>query len=87
MVMTLHHYDPAALDTFALRLLDIASVIRQMANQTREYGISDVVLHDQKALEWCGKLERWAHKTHADIELRILQEKAERRASTAKQSL
>jgi hypothetical protein len=77
--MTLQTYDPEKLDRMALRLLDLASMVRQMANNSREYGIDDVALHDKKAMEWCAKLEQWAHKTQADLEVRILQDKAERR--------
>ena len=74
--MTLQTYDPQKLDRFALRLLDLAAIVRQMANQSREYGIADLALHDKKALEWCAKLEQWARKTQADLEVRILQDKA-----------
>ena len=81
--MTLQTYDPHKLDQFALRLLDLAAIVRQMANQSREYGIADLALHDKKALEWCAKLEQWADKTQADLEVRILQDKAERRGRTA----
>lgn len=76
--MTLQAYDPHRLDQFALRLLDLAAIVRQMAQRGREHDIADVTLHDKKALEWCGKLEQWAHKTRADLEVRILQDKAER---------
>jgi hypothetical protein len=85
MSMTLQPYDPRALDQLALRLLDLASIARQMANQSREYGITDLALHDKKALEWCVKLEQWARKTQADLEVRILQDKAARRGRTAAQ--
>lgn len=77
--MTLQTYDPQKLDQFALRLLDVASVVRQMATRSREYGIADLAVHDKKAMEWCVRLEQWAHKTQTDLEVRILQEKAERR--------
>lgn len=83
MSMTLQTYDPQKIDQFALRLLDLAAIVRQMANQSREYGITDLALHDKKALEWCVKLEHWARKTQADLELRILQDKAEQRGRAA----
>jgi hypothetical protein len=83
MSMTLQMYDPQELDQLALRLLDLAAIVRHMANQSREYGITDLALHDKKAREWCVKLERWARKTQADLEVRILQDKAERRGSAA----
>jgi hypothetical protein len=78
--MTLQPYDPYKLDQMALRLLDLASIVRQMASRSREHGVADLALHDKKALEWCAKLEQWAHKTRADLEVRILQDRAERRA-------
>jgi len=77
--MTLQTYDPRKLDEFGLRLLDLTALVRQIANRGREYGIADLALHDKKALEWCAKLEQWAHKTRADLEMRILQEKADQR--------
>jgi hypothetical protein len=83
--MTLQTYDPQKLDQLALRLLDLAAMTRQMANHTREYGITDLAMHDRKAIEWCAKLEQWAHKTQADLEVRILQDKAERRGRSAGQ--
>jgi hypothetical protein len=81
--MTLQAYDPQKLDQVALRLLDLASIVRQMAHRGREHGIADLALHDKKALEWCAKLEQWAHKTQADLEVRILQDRASRRGRTA----
>ena len=83
MSMTLQAYDPGQVDQFALRLLDLAAILRQMANRSRENDIADFALHDKKALEWCAKLEQWAHKTQADLEVRILQDKAERRGRAA----
>jgi hypothetical protein len=83
MGMTLQPYDPQKLDHFALRLLDLAAICREMANRSREHGIADLALHDKKALESCDKLEKWAQKIRADLEVRILQEKAARRAANA----
>lgn len=81
--MTLQAYDPQKLDEFSLRLLDLAAIVRQMATRSREYAITDIALHDKKALEWCVKLEQWAHKTQADLEVRILQQRAEERGRAA----
>jgi hypothetical protein len=78
--MTLNPYDPTSLDLFALRLLDIAAAVRQMAQRTREHGIDDFALHDKKALEWIVHLERWSRKSAADLEMRILESRATRRA-------
>ena len=85
MVMTLQTYNPQQLDQFALRLLDLAAIVRQAANESREYGIADLPVHDKKALEWCVKLEQWARKTRADLEVRILQHRAEMRGATPPQ--
>jgi hypothetical protein len=81
--MTLQTYNPQELDQFALRLLDVAAVVRQMAHNSREYGIADLALHDKKALEWCVNLERWTRRVQADLEVRILQDKAEQRGRAA----
>ncbi len=83
MAMTLQTYDPQQVDQLALRLLDLAAIVREMANRSREHGIAEFALHDKKALEWCAKLERWARKTQADLEVRILEERAERRGRDA----
>jgi hypothetical protein len=83
MPMTIQTYDPQQIDQLALRLLDLAAVVRHMANQSREYGITDLAVHDKKAQEWCLKLEHWARKTQADLEVRILQDKAEQRGRAA----
>jgi hypothetical protein len=81
--MTLQPYSPEKLDQLALRLLDLAAILREMANRSREHEIADLALHDKKALEWCVKLQNWAHKSQADVELKIRQVKAERRAMAA----
>lgn len=44
--MTLKPYDPTSLDLFALRLFDLAGIVRQMAQRTREHAIDDFALHD-----------------------------------------
>jgi hypothetical protein len=80
MSMTLQAYDPKKIDEFALRLLDLAATLREMSNRSRDERIDDFALHDKKALEWCAKLEQWARKTRAELELRVLERKAERRA-------
>ena len=58
--MTLQPYEPAKLDQFALQLLDLAAILRDMANRSREHGITDLALHDKKAQQWYDQLEdRW----------------------------
>jgi hypothetical protein len=78
--MTLQRYDPQRLDQLALRLVDLVATLREMANSSREHGIADLPVHDKKALEWCAKLEDWLQKAQADLEVRIRQARARRRA-------
>jgi len=78
--MTLKPYDPEMLNEFALRLLDLAAMMRQMAQRSREHRIEDLALHDKKAREWIGNLERWARKSLADVEMRIIEARASQRA-------
>jgi hypothetical protein len=78
--MTLKPYDPQMLNEFALRLLDLAAAMRQMAQRSREHHIEDLALHDKKAREWIGNLERWARKSLADVELKIIETRATQRA-------
>jgi len=81
--MTLKPYDPAMLDQFALRLLDLAAILRKMAQRSREHGLRHFALHDKKAREWIANLERWAEKSQAEMEMRILEARAARRAASA----
>ena len=81
--MTLQPYGPEKLDHFALRLLDLAAVIRSMANTSREHTISDLALHDKKAQEWCARLDDWVHRAQADLEVKVRQARARRRALSA----
>lgn len=81
--MTLQPYGPDRLDQFALRLLDVAAVMREMANRYREHGVTDLALHDKKAREWCDRLDQWVHKSRAELEVKIRQARAKRRALSA----
>jgi hypothetical protein len=81
--MTLQRYSPERLDQFALRLLDLAAMLRGMAGSSRENGIADLAVHDRKAEEWCAKLEDWLHKAQTHLEIRIRQARAKRRAISA----
>ncbi len=80
--MTLEPYSPEKLDQFALELLDVAAILRTMANNSREHGITDLSLHDKKAQEWFSKLDHWAHKVQAEVQMQIVQARASRRASS-----
>lgn len=80
--MTLKPYTPEMLDDFALRMLDLAALLRAMASRSREHGIAGLTIHDKKAREWYTNLDRWARKSHAELEMRIIEARAERRAGS-----
>ena len=82
-VMTLKPYNPDMLDQFALKLLDLASQMREMANRSREYEIGDFTVHDKKAREWHANMERWMRKSRADLEMKIIEVRAAQRALSA----
>ena len=60
--MTLTPFPPNALDELALRLLDVATLVRRMANSARESGVQDFHLHGNKAHEWLDNLEQWTYE-------------------------
>jgi hypothetical protein len=78
--MTLKAYSSEMLDKLALRLLDLAVIVRQMSASGRDNQIDGLTLHDKKALEWCDKLEGWARRAQADMEIKIHANRAVRRA-------
>ncbi len=65
--MTLQPYDPEKLDQFALQLLDLASVLRRMAELSREEQVDGFRLNDRKAREWIEKLSNWVPKAESDL--------------------
>lgn len=75
--MTLISYDPARLDQLALRLLDVASTIRGVAQTARENDRASIALHDKKALEWLANLEAWCHRVATEAEMDRLRRKSE----------
>jgi hypothetical protein len=79
--MTRKQYDSPMLDQVALRLLDLAATVRQMALRAREFPVEGFALHDKKACEWVANLERWARKSVAELEMRILEARAGHRAT------
>ncbi len=80
--MTLQAYTPDRLDQFALNLLVLAAILREMAHVCREHGIGDLPLHDRKALNWQENLAEWIHKARADLQVKAVQAKAKRRAKS-----
>ena len=83
--MTLKPYDPQMLDQFALRFLDLAAVMREMARRSRDYQIDDFALHDKKVREWCSNMERWVRKSQAELEMKIIEARARQRATSTLQ--
>ena len=78
--MTLIPYKPEKLDELALRALDLAASLREMATKCRENDVPLAELHDRKALEWLGRLEEWAQKSSAELDMRIIGHRGARRA-------
>ena len=77
--MTLTSFPPDMLDELALRLLDIAAIVRKMANTGRENAIRDFQLHGNKAQEWLDHLERWAYEAAGTLDAEVLRQKGMRR--------
>lgn len=67
--MTIEQYTPEKLDQFTLRLFDIASEVRDLANRAREASFNEIPIHDKKALLWIENLELWVHKSRANFEI------------------
>lgn len=68
--MTLIPYSPAELDCLALRMLDLAAEVRNIARRQREQELDAIPLHGNKIQEWLRRLEAWSHdaKSRADAE-------------------
>jgi hypothetical protein len=65
-IMTLKPYTPDRLDQLALRLLDLASRVRDISRACRDEGLNQLELHDRKALEHLDRVEEWLYKAEAD---------------------
>ena len=78
--MTLELYSADRLDQLALRVADILCAVRTMAARAREEAVPEFPLNDKKALEWIAKLEQWAHKAEAEVEMRVIKQRGVRRA-------
>lgn len=78
--MTRQAYDPDRLDTLALRLLDACARVRQLASSCRECELTDVRLHDRKAIQWIESLEDWLARCEGDVRRAVLKARGERQA-------
>ncbi len=80
--MTLEPYDADRLDQMALRVLDIAAAIRQMAGVLRLEPEIELAIHDRKSAEWLANLERWAAESQAKLEMARIKNRGVKRAAT-----
>lgn len=78
--MTLSSHSPEALDDLALRLLDLATLVRGMAHASREHGVTGFQLHGNKVHEWLLHIEDWAHDGAGRLESSIRKQQGARRA-------
>ncbi|MBI3838412.1 MAG: hypothetical protein HY288_10830 [Planctomycetia bacterium] len=65
--MTLEPYDPDRLDRMSLRVLDLCTRLRSLAQKSRQEQLPPLDLHDRKALEWLDKLEDWLYRAEAEM--------------------
>lgn len=77
--MTLSNFPPEALDDLALRVLDIAATIREMAILSRENQLNGFQLHGNKVHEWLGHLEEWAIESTGRLDVDLVKLKGARR--------
>lgn len=78
--MTKSLYSPDQLDSLAVRVLDVSVALRSMARQCRSEGIDALEMHDRKALLWLEQLEEWSAKVERQVQSRLIEVQAERRA-------
>src|SRR4051812_48010851 len=84
--MTLVPFTSEKLDALALRLLDIANVLRRMSNASRDYGVTGFELHAQKPDEWLGHLEDWVLEGEGKLATAINKQRGDRRALSSPQT-
>ena len=77
--MTLSNFPPEALDDLALRVLDIAATIREMAISSRENQLTGFQLHGNKVHEWLGRLEEWVLESTGRLDVEVAKLKGVRR--------
>ncbi len=78
--MTLESYDADKLDGMALRILDIAAIVRKMSAISRDNPELRFATHDKKALEWLASVEHWAHDSVARLEMALIKQRGAKRA-------
>jgi hypothetical protein len=77
--MTLSNFPPEALDELALRVLDIAAAVREMALSSRENQLTGFQLHGNKVHEWLGHLEEWVIESTGRLDVEVVKLKGARR--------
>jgi hypothetical protein len=80
--MTLLPFKPEDLDTLALRFLDLAALMRGMANSSRENELDGFSLHVNKVNEWLGHLEEWAIEGQGKLDTALMKQQGRRRAQS-----
>jgi hypothetical protein len=78
--MTLEPYNAERLDGLSLRVLDICSRLRTLAQISRQEELPPIDLHDRKALEWIGNFEVWLCTAEGAVNAQITKSQGARRA-------
>jgi len=78
--MTLQQYGPERFDDIALRLIDLAALMREMAEQHREGKVKALALNDRKLREWLGNIEAWAEQARGRQQTEIIRQRGIERA-------
>ena len=82
--MTLSAFPPESLDALALRVLDLAGVLRAMAKEARDHDLQGFQLNSKKAHEWLDQLEHWGAAAKGELQLELIREQGRRRAEAEK---
>ncbi len=80
--MTLKSYDAERWDQLALRLLDVACELRQLAEACRQEPDAELAIHDKKAREWLAELEQWTGECRTRMEIARLRQRGVRQAKS-----
>lgn len=68
--MTVEVYSPEKIDDLVLKLIDIASILRNISQEAREVRMEEIPINNRKALEWCSNLEAWAERVRFEFDAR-----------------